>query len=133
MPSYGSTRTRWRALTEERWAPTTALDAVETDALADLFVRAVRDGGAAEIHDRKLLEAFGWRRGETTALALWRSLADRIAPDFVPTEYGGALEAIVSGGCLAERMKAAHSEGRTVRSIAGDLVEALRENRPFVG
>jgi glutamate---cysteine ligase / carboxylate-amine ligase len=122
-----------RALTEERWASIGGLDAIPTEALAALFRDACRRGGAAVVSNRDVLDAFGWSRSETTALALWRSLADRLAPDLVPDEQGPALETIVARGCLASRMVGAHREGRSVRAIAESMSGCLRADRLFAG
>ncbi|HSG47882.1 MAG TPA: glutamate-cysteine ligase family protein, partial [Longimicrobiales bacterium] len=121
-----------RALAEERWGSARALDAIPTAPLSDLFVEAVRVGGDALVHHRPYLEALGWKRSEATALDLWRGLADRLAPDLVPTEYASALETIVARGPLASRMVKAHREGgRSIRAIAGELAGCLREDRLF--
>lgn len=121
-----------RALCEERWASTKALDAIPTAPLSELFIESVRVGGDAPVHHRGYLEALGWKRSEATALGLWRSLADRLAPDGVPTEYAGPLETIVGHGPLASRMVRAHVEGeRSIRSIAGEMGGCLREDRLF--
>lgn len=122
-----------RALTEERWASARKLDAIETEALASIFGATVRDGGEAPITDRRVLEAFGLPRSEATAMTLWRSLADRIAPDMVPDEYGVALETIVAHGSLARRLRSAHREGASLASVASRLIDCLARDRMFLG
>lgn len=122
-----------RALTEERWTVSRRLDALDTARLAELFLECVRSGGDALVVDRPFLDAFGWTQSEVTALGLWRHLADRLAPDLVHPEYGSALEAIVAHGPVASRMMAAHRDGRSIRSITGELVECLRDDRLFPG
>lgn len=121
-----------RALCQERWAPTKALDAIPTSPLSALFAEAVRVGGEAPVVDRGYLTALGWNRSEATALDLWRHLADRLAPDGVPGEYASPLETVVGRGPLATRMVRAHAEeGRSIRDIAGELGACLREDRLF--
>lgn len=121
-----------RALCEERWASTRTLDGIPTAPLSDLFVEAVRVGGDAQVRHRGYLEALGWKRSEASALDLWRSVADRLAPDSVPTEYATALETIVGHGPLASRMVRAHVDGnRSIRSVAEQLGACLREDRLF--
>lgn len=122
-----------RALTEERWAASAALDAIETDALARLFGATVRDAGEALITDRRVLGAFGVSRSEATAMTLWRSLADRVAPDMVPDEYGAAIEAIVGYGSLARRMRDAHRGGASLAAVASRLIDCLARDRMFLG
>ena len=122
-----------RALTEERWVSSARLDAIETASLAHLFRETVRDGGSAVVTDRGLLEALGWSRGETTAARLWQGLADQVAPDLVPSEYGPSLETILSRGTLAARLLAAHDQGASLRAIAGSLAESLRDDSMFIG
>lgn len=118
-----------RALTEERWAASAALDAYPTEALADLFARAVRDGGDAVVFDRQLTDAFGLRSSETDALSLWRSLADRLAPDLVPAEYGSGVERLVARGPLARHIRDQHREGVPLHGIAGRLVDCLANDQ----
>ena len=122
-----------RALTEERWTSRRTLDALGTGRLADRFLETVRSGGEAVIADRSWLEAMGLSVSEARALDVWRDLADRLAPDLVPTEYGTALETILSRGPVASRMVSAHREGRSMREIAGAMAECLREDRLFLG
>ncbi|MBT8488874.1 MAG: glutamate--cysteine ligase [Gemmatimonadetes bacterium] len=121
-----------RALCEERWATTEALDAIPTAPLSELFVEAVRVGGDAPVVDPRYLKALGWSRSEATALGLWRFLADRLAPDGVPAEYASALETIVGHGPLASRMVKAHTDdGRSIRAVAAELGGCLRDDRLF--
>ncbi len=121
-----------RALCEERWASTRALDAIPTEPLSELFVEAVRTGGDASVVHSGYLKALGWKQSEATALGLWRFLADRLAPDGVPGEYASALETLVGHGCLASRMVRAHkNDDRSIPSIAADLGDCLREDRLF--
>lgn len=122
-----------RALAEERWTSVPRLGALDTRRLAGVFLQTVHSGGDALLDDRRYLEAFGWRRSEATALALWRGLADRLAPDLVPSEYGSTLEGILGQGPLASRMVRAHRRGRSIRSIASGLVECLRHDELFSG
>ncbi|MDX1645793.1 MAG: glutamate-cysteine ligase family protein [Longimicrobiales bacterium] len=121
-----------RALTEERWAHTRDLDALETARLADHFLSTVRWAGDAPIADPGYLEVLGWPRSEARALDVWRRLADRLAPDLVPAEHASTLETLLSRGALASSLVAAHDTGRGIREIARALVECLAEDRPFV-
>lgn len=120
-----------RALAEERWTASKDLDRIETTSLVALFRDTIRDGGDATVIDRALLGALGSRGGETTAARLWQELADRVAPDLVPAEYGATLEAILSSGTLASRMVAAHGDGASLRDIASSLEGCLRDDTIF--
>ena len=121
-----------RALTEERWMAVPRINAIGTQDLAAVFRSAVKLGGDAVVSDLRLLGALGWPRSDATAIQLWRSLADRIAPDHVPDEYGSALETIVGRGTLASRMARSHGCGSSIESIAGRLVDCLVADQPFV-
>ena len=121
-----------RALTEERWGSVANMDDIETERLASVLDDTIRAGGDAVVSDRMLLDALGWSRSETTAITLWRSLADRVAPDLVPDEYGAAIETIVGHGPLASRMLGAHRQGGSLETIAGGLVDSLRADRLFI-
>jgi carboxylate-amine ligase len=122
-----------RALAEERWTSSRSLDAIETEALARIFAETVRDGGEARITDRRVLEVFGLPTSEAPAMTLWRSLADRLAPDMVPAEYGAAVETMVGHGSLAWRMRGAYRGGASLASVASELVECLAHDRMFLG
>lgn len=121
-----------RALTEELWCPRDDLDAIDTESLSSLFAETVRSAGEAPVVDPRLTRALGWSRSEGTAAAIWRHLADRIAPDHVPDAYAPALEAILGHGSLAERMAEAWRRGESIRAIAARLAATLRDDRPFL-
>lgn len=121
-----------RALVEERWAPTRALDAIPTEALAALFADACRDGHAAVVRDAALLRALGLRHSEARSDRVWQSLADRVAPEGVPGVYGEAVERLVAEGPLAARMVRSHRAGASVPEIAKQLAECLVDDARFL-
>lgn len=122
-----------RALTEERWAPVSALNAIPTEPLAALLGEAGRVGHGARVEIDGLQSALGLPGSVTSAGRVWQLLADRMAPDHVPARYGATLERLVALGPLAARMTRAHRGGASIRDIARDLSSCLAEDRPFLG
>jgi carboxylate-amine ligase len=121
-----------RALTEQRWAPSSALDAIETEPLAALLGQTTRVGPEAKVELGRLLSALGVRGSEASAGRVWQLLADRLAPDHVPAGYGPTLERIVAHGPLAARMLRASQGGASIRAITRSLSRCLAEDRFFL-
>ncbi len=121
-----------RALVEERWGPVRALDAMSTGALADLLRATSRDADEVVVRDRALLNALGLSRSEAAAGLIWQKLADRLAPDHVPDEYGAALEGIVARGPLARRMVRAHQGDESLTHLTGRLADCLVTDTLFL-
>jgi gamma-glutamyl:cysteine ligase YbdK (ATP-grasp superfamily) len=121
-----------RALVEERWASRSTLDAIGTESLAALLGEAARVGPEALVANPSLLGALGLRQSELPAGRVWRALADRLAPDHVPSVYGAPLERLVAHGPLATRMLRARRKGASLRDIARRLVDCLARDDFFL-
>lgn len=122
-----------RALTEERWASVASLNGIETGRLAQLLRATIRVAHEAIVDLPELARAVGLGGSASGAGDVWRRIADQVAPDSVPDEYGSALEHLLERGPLAARMVEAHRKGTSIRSIAGSLVHCLAEDRLFDG
>ena len=121
-----------RALAEERWAPVSALQQLETGALAAVLWDSARRGSEAVVAHVDLLGALGVHRAEIEAGAVWQRLADVLAPDSVPSEYGAAVERVVAQGPLAERMLRAYGSGSSIDEVTRGLVTCLGRNEIFL-
>ena len=121
-----------RALAEERWATIPALLRLRSKSLASVLWDASQWGADAVIRDSGLLSVLGQRRSEMRLGEVWQRLADALAPDLVPGEYGLAVERIVAQGPLGERMLRAFDSGSSIEEIARGLVACLGRNELFL-
>ncbi|MEE4381349.1 MAG: glutamate-cysteine ligase family protein [Pseudomonadales bacterium] len=139
-----------RALAEERFAPASALLALDTRRLAALCFDAIREGDALRIDDATWLGTFGLPARRTWARDFWGALLDRC--DDLLAASGVDLspaETILDRGTLASRLRAAlgpppPAEGAPgaapppwprdrLRAVWRDLADCLAEDRPFEG
>ena len=121
-----------RALVEERWAPTSALHRFRTEALASVLWDSARRGSEGVIHDSDFLNALGLPRAEMSLGGVWQRLADALAPDLVPSEYGSAVERVIAHGSLGERMVRAYDSGSSIEEVARGLVVCLSKDELFL-
>ena len=103
-----------KALANDTWCSQETQRAWDERALAELFVRGVRDADEASIDDRSYLACFGVDSGGKPVRArdLWASLIERVVakePD--AAEALPALELIHREGCLARRIRKALPSG----------------------
>ena len=126
-----------KALVNERWAPMERLQRFGVEPLAAVMLRTIRDADEAVVADPDLLTAFGMRGGSCTAGALWRHLANAVAP--VPSNGGAdlnrALEVILDKGCLARRILTALGPAPSRARIASTyatLCDCLADGRLFL-
>ncbi len=81
--------------------------------LEKILLATIRDGGDAILDDPRYLELFGLSGvARTTALDLWRHVAERVLPNgSADPEVGAARRVQLEEGCLARRL---------VRSLGGE-------------
>jgi hypothetical protein len=136
-----------KLLTEDRWASQETQRAADTDRLADLLLRSIRDAEEAFVDDREYLACFGLTE-PIAAGELWRHLADRsvAAGTLDAGTFGADLAVILDEGPLARRILGAlaASTGGGVPPHAGtplphpalhalyrDLCDHLDAGEPF--
>jgi glutamate---cysteine ligase / carboxylate-amine ligase len=122
-----------RELHEERHAPAARQTALATVPLADLFVRAVRDGERVVVDEPDYLAALGLPAGRHDGQAVWRMLLERAAPTLEPP-CADALATLLGEGPLARRLLAAAGpdpDRERLRTLCARLCEAALSQRMF--
>ena len=125
-----------RALAEERWAALEALQALDVEPLADLFIGSIRDAERTTVSDAALLAVLGLPATPTPAAEVWRHLAAEVLSD---ADAGvaaprAAVEAILEHGTLARRMSTALGQEpghARVMAVYGELADCLHDGRMF--
>ncbi len=129
------TRAAVRALVAEAPASYEAQKGWHERDLAAILLSTMREGDRARIDDARYLAALGWKRGPTTAGALWAHLAESAWREpHEQRELGEAVELLLAEGCLARRISAALPEAPTTADIAsvyGRLADCLADDRMF--
>ena len=126
-----------RALTQERWTPTSELQTWHERRLADVLDTVIAGGSRSIIEDRAFLRLFGFpERGAARAGDLWQHLIESTSDD-VDCEPGGAeaLKVVLEHGTLAERIVRAVGERPSQAEIAAvyaQLERCLAHGRLFV-
>jgi len=122
-----------RAFCAERWARLARQQEIPVAPLAELFLRTLREGGAAPVTEAALLDCFGLATERISVAELWQELYRRLAPE-VPAEYRPACEVILRRGALASRILGAlprdfgHQE---LASVYRELAECLAHGELF--
>lgn len=122
-----------RELYEERHAPAARQAALATAPLADLFVRAVRDGERVLVTDADYLAALGLPATVRDGQAVWRALLARAAPALA-VPCADALATLLAQGPLARRLLAAAGvapDRRRLATICAGLCESAFAQRAF--
>lgn len=124
-----------RALVAEAPASYEAQKGWHERELAAILLSTMRHGDRARIDDTRYLAAMGWKRGPTTAGALWAHLAESTWRDAdEQRELGHAVELLLAQGCLAHRIRAALPEVPETAEIASvyrRLADCLAADRMF--
>ncbi len=133
-----------RALSDGRWTDPTDLQGFDTRALADIFLRCVRDADQAVVDDPAWLAALGLPATPVTAGEVWTHLLETCLPESLPESgrdpaWAAPLAAMLGQGCLARRiMRALGDDTRTVRhgalrEVYGQLADCLERGEVFHG
>ena len=96
-----------KRLTEERWSGLEQQKAAETEPLAEIFVKTIRNGEETVIDDFRYLDLFG-KGGKTamTAGELWRELASDCAQELAEAGHAvqHCVESMLAQGPLSRRI-----------------------------
>lgn len=121
-----------QALYASRWAPFAEQQLLPTARLADTLWRCVRDGEAAVLDDRELLDCFGYPGTRCEARELWQHLAAATLAD--DAAFGPRLEKVLAEGPLARRiLRALDGDMRRarLREVYAELCDCLADGRMF--
>jgi len=122
-----------RALCEETWCSYHLQQSWETEPLVEILNEAIGAGDRGVVLNEAYPRLFGWSAGACTIGELWRHLADTLATGFGPSE-SGALEVILSEGCLSRRIRGAAGEGfgrARLAAVYTELGDCLQNGRMF--
>lgn len=123
-----------RSLAAGEWSDPGAQGRADTERLRRLFLRVIRQGGAAVVEDRDYLRLFGFNEREMPACAVWAGLFDRCA-GAIDAGSRAALAVILDQGCLASRiLRALDGDSRRERlqAVYRRLARSLATNTQFV-
>ena len=127
-----------KGLCEERWAGLAEQKAADTDALAEIFVGAVKDGEQAMIDNHRYRALFG-RGGKAamTAGELWQGLAADCGLDLAEAGHGiqQSVDTILAQGPLARRIIRAlgnKPSRERFREVYRELGRCLAQGRLFL-
>ncbi len=126
-----------RGLVEEREVSIVELQALDTDALAQLFVAAVSQADETVVEHAPLLRALGCAATRLSLGELWAELAGRrwAAADADP-RLRAPLETIVQQGPLARRLRRALGDAPTrarIDAVWRELAACLQRMESFTG
>lgn len=126
-----------KAICEERWLPLAALQAMDTQWLADLFVRVIRDADETPVNDPHYLRALGMAPSTVTARQVWQHLSEAcLGDDALDPDVSRALQTILSRGCLARRILEALDgdfSGERLAQVYQALCDGLEKGECFGG
>ncbi len=124
-----------RELTEGALASAAGEADFETDRLADLLDRTIRDADEALVDDPEYLDVLGCPRSARTAGDVWRHLVElTVARTPGGDEWMPTLELVMAEGCLARRLARAlggEPGPRRMREVYGRLADCLERGEPF--
>ena len=125
-----------KSLCEEHWCDLDEMQRVPVQPLADLLVRAIREGDQAVCDDAQILQCFGYDRGPLTLNQMWRGLVDHHMRKGSPelTAAADELTILLDEGPLARRLLRSlgdNPDRSDVQRTWESLCNALRESRMF--
>jgi gamma-glutamyl:cysteine ligase YbdK (ATP-grasp superfamily) len=126
-----------QALCEETWVNLTTIQSRSTTALALAFDSVTREAERTAIHDRRYLEALGFKRSAATVAEAWAGLADRAAAaGRLDAAAERAIEHYLRHGTLATRILSAlpdEPSREELRAVFRRLADCLAGNELFSG
>jgi hypothetical protein len=125
-----------RGLVEERWSGNKEQRRWDERELAEILLAVIKDADFAVIDNRRFLKAFGYpERGRARVRDLWQHLVESmLREDAGYPDYAGALDTILSQGCLARRVASAAGAGAdrdTVHEVYAKLAGCVGSNTVF--
>ncbi|WP_192820867.1 glutamate-cysteine ligase family protein [Rufibacter sp. LB8] len=124
-----------KKLEKEEWGSFEHQKKIPTQALADLFLNAIKTGPNTEIASGIYLQNFGLPAGKTSMKTVWEHLWAEVknAPVFTQ-DLTEAIEILLQQGCLAQRMTTALGENpnpEKIRDVYQQLAHCLAKNQLF--
>ena len=123
-----------RKMSREYWVSLETQKMASTEALADLFLKVIRDGDQCEIMDRDYLRFWDINQPELPVLSLWQIIFEQCEPA-LSESCKTVVRTILAHGNLSSRIVRAlngNLQPDNIRSVYHQLAKCLVENRMFV-
>ncbi|MGV8828955.1 MAG: carboxylate-amine ligase [Breznakibacter sp.] len=123
-----------RQMTREHWVSADQQKTASTGALADLFLKVVREGDQFEIKDGDYLRFWDINQIGLPVLSLWQMIFEQCEPE-LSERCKTVVRFILEHGNLSSRIVRAldgNLQPDNIRSVYHQLAKCLEENRMFV-